>query len=66
VHVHVWAVESEEAVRVVAFRDRLRSDDGDRAEYERVKRALVGRYREMNHYARAKGPVIARILGDTT
>ena len=63
VHVHVWAEGSDEARRIVAFRDRLRSDEGDRAEYERVKRGLIGRFRDLNAYAQAKGPVIERILG---
>ena len=62
VHVHVWAAGSDEERKLLAFRDRLREDEGDRAEYEQVKRALAGRWRDMNYYARAKGPVIERIL----
>ncbi|MDQ3897235.1 MAG: GrpB family protein [Actinomycetota bacterium] len=62
VHVHVWAEGSDEARKVLAFRDRLRADERDRAEYERTKRALAGRCRDVNYYARAKGPVIADIL----
>ncbi len=44
------------------FRDRLRSNESDRAEYERAKRELAGHWRDMNHYARAKGTVIERML----
>jgi hypothetical protein len=29
-------------------------------EYERAKRELMGRWRDMNHYARAKGAAINR------
>jgi GrpB-like predicted nucleotidyltransferase (UPF0157 family) len=62
VHVHVWAEGSEEERRLLTFRDRLHSDEADRLEYEVVKRQLAGRWRDMNYYARAKGPVIDRIL----
>ena len=62
VHVHVWATGSVEERRLLAFRDRLRNDEADRVEYEAAKRALAGRWRDMNYYARAKGPVVERIL----
>ncbi|HEX2047425.1 MAG TPA: GrpB family protein [Acidimicrobiales bacterium] len=62
VHVHIWPAGGEDERRQLAFRDRLRSNAADRAEYERTKRELAGRWRDMNYYARAKGPVIERIL----
>ena len=62
VHVHVWPTGCDEERRLLIFRDRLRRDEEDRAEYERAKRALAGRWRDMNYYARAKGPVVEAIL----
>jgi GrpB-like predicted nucleotidyltransferase (UPF0157 family) len=62
VHVHIWPAGSDDEHRHLAFRDRLRSNADDRAEYERTKRSLAGHYRDMNYYARAKTDVIARIL----
>lgn len=61
-HVHVWAAGSDDERRHLVFRDRLRTNEGDRREYERTKRMLAGHWREMNHYARAKGEVIERIM----
>ena len=62
VHVHVWQADGEDERRHLVFRDRLRSNKSDRAEYERAKRELAGHWRDMNYYARAKGTVIQRIL----
>ena len=62
VHVHVWPAGGEDERRHLAFRNRLRSNDAERAEYERAKRQLAGPWRDMNYYARAKGPVIEAIL----
>ncbi|MGH9018143.1 MAG: GrpB family protein [Acidimicrobiales bacterium] len=62
VHVHLWAVGSDDQRRHLLFRDRLRASAEDRAEYEAVKRALIGRYRDMNHYAEAKTDIITAIL----
>ncbi len=62
VQVHVWAVGSGDERRHLVFRDRLRRNEGDRREYEQTKRMLAGHWREMNHYARAKGEVIERIM----
>lgn len=62
VHVHVWRAGSEDERRHVVFRDRLRTDAADRAEYERTKRALAGEWRDVNYYARAKSGVIEAIL----
>ena len=62
VHVHVWPADSDDEHRHLAFRDRLRANVADRAEYERVKRALAGPYRDGNDYADAKTDVITRIV----
>jgi GrpB-like predicted nucleotidyltransferase (UPF0157 family) len=63
VHVHVWPPDSPEVARHLAFRDRLRASEADRRLYEDHKRALAERdWEDMNHYAEAKGPVIAAIL----
>ncbi len=62
VHVHVWRSGSDDERRLLVFRDRLRRNPEDRLEYERTKRELVGRWRDMNYYARAKSDVIDRIM----
>ncbi len=63
VHVHLWPAGSPEVARHLAFRDRLRAVPGDRAAYERLKRALAAReWEDMNHYAEAKGALIGEIL----
>ena len=62
VHVHVWPANGEDERRHLVFRDRLRSNESDRAEYERSKRKLAGQLRDMNRYANAKVAVILRIL----
>lgn len=68
VNVHVFSPGCVEVERMLAFRDRLRSHDGDRAEYERVKRELAVRtWVRVQDYADAKTQVvegiIARALG---
>ena len=62
VHVHIWAAGSGDERRHLLFRDRLRESRDDRLEYERAKRDLAGRWRDLNYYARAKSEVIGRIL----
>ena len=62
VHVHIWRSGSEDERRHIVFRDRLRSSPQDRLEYERAKRELVGRWRDMNYYAHAKSSVIDQIM----
>lgn len=62
VHVHIWQARSDDERRHLLFRDRLRVSEEDRREYEQAKRALAGRFRDMNEYADAKSEVIARIL----
>jgi GrpB-like predicted nucleotidyltransferase (UPF0157 family)/GNAT superfamily N-acetyltransferase len=63
VHVHVWGVGHPEVVRYLAFRQRLRANAGDRANYERLKRKLAKReWETMDHYANAKSDLIEAIL----
>lgn len=62
VHVHVWPAGSDDEHRHVLFRDWLRSHPDDRLEYERTKRSLAGKWRDTNYYARAKSPVVDRIM----
>lgn len=63
VQVHVWNDDDPEIARYLAFRDRLRESLADRGEYERLKRSLAQReWSDINHYARAKGPLIEAIL----
>jgi GrpB-like predicted nucleotidyltransferase (UPF0157 family) len=62
VHVHVWPAGSDDEERHLAFRDRLRSSPRDREDYERTKRDLAGRYRDMDAYADAKTDVITKIM----
>jgi GrpB-like predicted nucleotidyltransferase (UPF0157 family) len=60
-HVHVWPAGSPEAAAYLTLRDRLRADADDRELYAAAKRALAGRWPDMNYYAEAKGQVIAEI-----
>jgi GrpB-like predicted nucleotidyltransferase (UPF0157 family) len=62
VHVHIWEAGGDDEERHLRFRDRLRSNAEARDRYERTKRALAGRYRDMNYYAEAKSAVIEEIL----
>jgi GrpB-like predicted nucleotidyltransferase (UPF0157 family) len=63
VQVHVVAEGSEEAERMLLFRDRLRSDDGDRALYEQTKRRLAERnWERVQDYADAKSEVVEAII----
>ena len=63
VHVHVFTAGSSEVARMLAFRDRLRTDDADRALYAAKKRELAGRrWPTMQHYADAKTDVVDDIM----
>jgi GrpB-like predicted nucleotidyltransferase (UPF0157 family) len=64
VHLHVYSPSaSVEIGRVVAFRDRLRSNAEDCARYEAVKRRLASqRWPDMNAYADAKSEVVESII----
>ncbi len=62
-NLHVFSQGCSEIGRMLAFRDRLRADDADRALYTRVKRALAERtWRYMQDYADAKSAVVAEIM----
>jgi GrpB-like predicted nucleotidyltransferase (UPF0157 family) len=63
VNLHVHTAGDSEPVRMVAFRDRLRADDADRALYERTKRELAARdWTYIQEYADAKDVVVADIM----
>jgi GrpB-like predicted nucleotidyltransferase (UPF0157 family) len=69
VNLHVFAADSPEIVRMLAFRDRLRTHDDERRLYEATKRELAARHWTfVQDYADAKGAVvegiIARALAD--
>ena len=71
VQVHVFAVGSDEAERMLVFRDRLRTDEADRALYLETKRTLATRtWARVQDYADAKSDVVeailSRALGTTT
>ena len=63
VQVHVFAVGSDEAERMLAFRDHLRTDDADRALYLATKRRLATQsWTRIQDYADAKSDVVEEIL----
>lgn len=63
VNLHVFGPDCEEVVRMLAFRDHLRRDEGDRELYERTKRDLAGRgWDRVQDYADAKSEVVADIM----
>jgi GrpB-like predicted nucleotidyltransferase (UPF0157 family) len=69
VHLHVFSEGSPEIDRMLAFRDRLRTNDDERRLYEAAKRELAARHWiYVQEYADAKGEVvegiIARALAD--
>ena len=69
INLHVFAADSGEIVRMLAFRDRLRTHPGERLRYEAAKRELAGRHwTYTQEYADAKSEVvegiIARALAD--
>ena len=63
VNLHVFSPACEEVDRMLVFRDRLRGDAGERAEYEAVKRDLATRAWDRGQdYADAKTRVVERII----
>jgi GrpB-like predicted nucleotidyltransferase (UPF0157 family) len=63
VQIHVFAVGSEEAERMLLFRDRLRTNADERALYEETKRRLAARsWTRVQDYADAKSEVVQQIL----
>ena len=63
VNLHVFGAGSEEADRMLAFRDHLRADERDRLLYESTKRELAAReWAVTQDYADAKSDVVAEIM----
>ena len=63
INLHVLSAGCPEIDRMLAFRDRLRTDVGDRELYERTKRDLAARrWRYMQNYADAKSAVVEEIV----
>lgn len=63
INLHVFSEDCEEAARMLAFRDRLRTSEEDRSLYEGVKRELSKRrWKHVQHYADAKSDVVAKIM----
>src|SRR5579859_2092991 len=63
INLHVFSIRSPEIARVLAFRDRLRTDPADRDLYAETKRSLAKthwKYRQ--NYADAKSEVVEGIL----
>jgi GrpB-like predicted nucleotidyltransferase (UPF0157 family) len=62
-NLHVFSPASPEVRRMLAFRDRLRCDAGDRALYARTKRELAARtWAFVQEYADAKSAVVETII----
>ena len=63
VHVHIYETGAPAVERYLVFRDRLRTDDADRALYAETKHGLIRQgFDDMNAYSDAKTDVIAGIL----
>jgi len=63
VQVHVFAVGSSEAERMLLFRDRIRAHEGDRRLYEETKRRLaVQHWERVQDYADAKSEVVEAVI----
>jgi GrpB-like predicted nucleotidyltransferase (UPF0157 family) len=63
VQIHVFAVGSEEAERMLLFRDRLRAHEDERALYEETKRRLAAEsWARIQDYADAKSEVVEEII----
>jgi GrpB-like predicted nucleotidyltransferase (UPF0157 family) len=63
VNLHVFSNGSGEIERMLAFRDRLRSNVADRLAYERSKRELAQRpWKYVQDYADAKSYVVEEII----
>jgi GrpB-like predicted nucleotidyltransferase (UPF0157 family) len=63
VNLHVFSVDCPEVVRMLAFRDWLRTTEADRELYARSKRTLAQQeWKYTQNYADAKAPVIEEIM----
>lgn len=66
-NLHVFSAGCPEIERMLAFRDRLRTNDEDRSVYERTKIALAARtWVHVQDYADAKSDVVRAILERAT
>ncbi len=63
VNLHVFAEGSEEAERMLLFRNRLRANDEERRRYEETKRRLAVRsWNRVQDYADAKSVVVEGVI----
>lgn len=63
VHVHIYEKGDQAIANYLLFRDRLRSDRGDRDLYARTKESLIAQgFDDMNAYSDAKTEVVAAIM----
>lgn len=63
VNLHIFSVGCEEADRMTAFRDWLRTHNADRKKYADAKRELAGKsWKYVQNYADAKSQVVNEIL----
>ena len=63
IHLHTFSEGSSEITRMLAFRDRLRTNDDERERYLATKRELAARHWVyMQDYADAKGEVVEGII----
>jgi GrpB-like predicted nucleotidyltransferase (UPF0157 family) len=63
INLHVLSKDCPEIERILIFRDRLRSDRGDRQLYEDTKRELAGKtWKYVQNYADAKTQVVEEII----
>jgi GrpB-like predicted nucleotidyltransferase (UPF0157 family) len=63
INLHCFSEGCPEIRRMLTFRNWLRSDEGDRAMYERTKRELAARtWRYVQDYADAKTSIVEEIL----
>lgn len=66
VNLHVFGPGCQEVLRMLAFRDHLRSEETDRELYESTKRELAARaWVRVQDYADAKSDVVADIMTRT-
>jgi GrpB-like predicted nucleotidyltransferase (UPF0157 family) len=67
INLHVFTIGCREIARMLAFRDHLRANEGDRLLYERTKQELAAQtWRYVQHYADAKSEVVEEIVGRTS
>ena len=63
VQIHVFAVGSEDAERMLLFRERFRANRDERTLYEEAKRRLAARsWTRVQDYADAKSEVVEEII----